>query len=97
MTREQIIKHNSKTIKALCAEHGCSDKLRKIHYDQMVHRAWNPHPSQEFVEWWKTQPEYGDGVGAVKARNCRVFCDRYKQAVADGVASFPIDHPASTR
>jgi hypothetical protein len=96
MTNEQVKKHNIKMIEFLCNKHGCSDKRKKIHYEQMVLRAWNPHPSQEFTDWWQTQPECGDGVDAVRARNCKVFTDRYKEAVEFGVATLPTDYPTAT-
>ena len=74
-------------IKKLCEEHGCSDKIKAIHFEQMVHRAWNPHPSEAFVRWWSTQPEFrNDGVNAVRARNCKVYYDRFKEDRQYGIA-----------
>lgn len=94
MTNEAVKKHNIKMITFLCKKHGCSDKLKKIHYEQMVIRAWNPHPSDEFLAWWQTQLEFRvDGVDAVRARNCKVFTNRYKEAVEMGLASLPVDYP----
>jgi hypothetical protein len=94
MTDDSVKKHNIKMVNFLCDKHGCSDKLRKIHYEQMVHRAWNPHPSAEFCEWWHRQPEcQNDGVDARRARNCKVFVDRYKEAVEFGNAELPVDYP----
>jgi hypothetical protein len=98
MTKEEVKKHNIRMIEFLCARHGCSDKLKKIHYNQMVHRAWNPHPSPEFVEWWQTRPEFRfDGVDAVRARNCKCYVDQYKEAVELGLATLPIDYPTPSK
>lgn len=91
---EGIKKHNIKFAKFLCEKNGCNEKKTKIHYEQIVHRAWNPHPSPEFVSWWITQPEcQQDGIDAVRARNCKIFADRYKEAVELGLANFPTDYP----
>ena len=98
MTREQVTKHNARVATALCKQHECNDRQRKLHFEMIVHRAWNPHPSAEFVEWWHSQPEFRDrGVDAVRARNCKIFCDRFKEAVEIGAASMPMDHPAIRR
>lgn len=87
-------KFNAVRAKFLCERAGCSEKLAKLHFDQIVHRAWNPHPSQEFIDWWQTQPEFRvDGVDAVRARNCKTFTDRFKEAVEIGLANLPIDYP----
>ncbi len=95
MTEEQAKKFNANRITHLCEKHGCSDKKRKLHFDQMVHRAWNPHPSLEFVEWWHTQLEFQrDHVDPVRARNCKAFTERFKEAVGFGGAMFPTDYPA---
>ncbi len=95
MTEVEAKKFNAQRAKWLCERHGCSDKKAKIHFDQIVHRAWNPHPSQEFKDWWQTQPEFREnGVDYIRARNCKVFCDRYKEAVEIGAANFPTDYPA---
>jgi hypothetical protein len=39
-------------IAALCGYHECSEKKRKVHFDDYVRRRWNPHPPQRFVTWW---------------------------------------------
>ncbi len=94
MTEAEAKKFNAKRIMWLCEKHGCNDKKRKIHFDQMVHRAWNPHPSKEFVIWWKTQIEFQrDHVAAVAARNCKVFTERFKETVRFGAATLPTDYP----
>jgi hypothetical protein len=94
MDRESAKEHNIKMAKFLCEKHGCSEKLTKIHRDQIVYRAWNPHPSGEFISWWNTQPEFLEvGIDAVRARNCKVYVERYKEAIEVGLASLPIDYP----
>ena len=76
--------------KCLCQKHGCSQELTKLHFDQLVNRAWNPHPSQEFVAWWHTQPEFREhGINAVHARNTTFFAQRFKEAVQFGLATLP--------
>jgi hypothetical protein len=98
MVKPSVKEHNIRMAKFLCDKHGCTDKIRQIHYDQMVHRAWNPHPSPEFVAWWQTQPGFRiDGIDAVRARNCKVFVDQYKEAVQLGLATLPIDYPTATK
>jgi len=93
MTELEARKHNATMITRLCEKHGCSDKKKKIHFDQMVHRAWNPHPSQEFENWWHTHPDFRlHGIDVVRARNCKCYCDEYKEAVETGIAQFPIDY-----
>ncbi len=95
MDRETVKEHNIKMAKFLCDRHGCDEKKRKIHFEQIVRKAWNPHPSQEFIQWWQTQPESRiDGVQATPARNCKVFVNRYKEAVEIGIANLPTDYPA---
>lgn len=94
MDRQGVKAHNIKMAIFLCDKHGCDEKLRKKHFDQIVNRAWNPHPSQEFIQWWQTQPEFRtDGVDATRARNCKVFVDRYKEAIEFGIARLPTDYP----
>ena len=84
MTKLEAREHNKRVAAKLCQEHGCEGEDE--HFDMIVNRAWNPHPSAEFVAWWKTQPEYTqDGVGAILARNCKVFCDRFKEARKYGI------------
>lgn len=94
MTETEAKKFNAEVADRLCTEAGCGEKKRKIHFDQLVHRAWNPHPSEAFVKWWHTQPEFRiDGVDAVRARNCKVFCDRFKEARQFGIESLPVSAP----
>jgi hypothetical protein len=94
MTEIEAKKFNAQRAKWLCERNGCTEKKAKIHFDQIVHRAWNPHPSHEFVSWWQTQPEFREnGVDAVRARNCKVFTERYKADVEVGLANFPTDYP----
>jgi hypothetical protein len=94
MDRQQVKEHNARRAAFLCKRHGCDEKLTQIHHDMIVNRAWNPHPSKEFVEWWQTQPDFIDqGIDAVRARNCKVYVDAYKDAVEVGLASLPTDYP----
>lgn len=67
-------------ISDLCDQHQCKDKIRKIHFEQFVHRNWHPHPSMEFEQWWPTQPEYTQGVGVKPAFNCQMYRDRFLEA-----------------
>ncbi len=95
MDRAEAKEHNTKMARFLCKRHGCDEKVSKLHLKQMVEEAWNPHPSQEFKEWWLTQPEFRiDGVEVLPVRNCKVFVDRYKEAVEVGLANLPTDYPA---
>lgn len=94
MDRVQVKEHNTKFDRFLCKKNGCNEKLSKLHLKQMVEEAWNPHPSPEFRDWWQTQPECQmDGVDAIRARSCKVFVDRYKEAVEIGAAELPTDYP----
>src|SRR5205823_12840261 len=73
--------HNITRAKTLCDEHGCSEKQRKNHFDMMVNRAWNPHPSQDFVKWWHKHQDYIlHGIDAVRARNCKVYCQEFLES-----------------
>ncbi len=94
MTEVEAKKFNAHRAKWLCERNGCTEKKAKVHFDQIVHRAWNPHPSQEFTAWWHTQPEFRqNGVDSIRARNCKLFIDRYKEAVDAGLADIPLDYP----
>lgn len=42
----------SDEIVELCEAHGCSEKARKIHFDQYVKQQWHPHPPADFLAWW---------------------------------------------
>jgi len=89
-----VQEHNAKMIDFLCKRNGCNEKLRKIHFNQMVHQVWNPHPSPEFINWWKTHPDSREhDVDPVTARNCKHYCDEYKEAVQVGLAELPVDYP----
>jgi hypothetical protein len=94
MTRQEAQEFNAKRAKFLCEKHGCSEKKRKLHFNMIVYEAWNPHPSEEFIDWWRTQPEFLEhDVDAERARNCKVYCDRFKEAVSVGAAELPADYP----
>lgn len=72
-------------VRAMCSEHGCSEKIRKIHFDQYVHRQWHPHPPAVFVDWWKSEPEYLHSIDAKRAYNCQVYRDRFLEAKQHGL------------
>jgi hypothetical protein len=93
MDKQGVRAHNIRMAMFLCDKHGCDEKLRKKHFEQMVRHAWNPHPSSEFCEWWHRQPECAEGVDAERARNCKVYVNRYKEAVEFGNAAMPVDYP----
>jgi hypothetical protein len=94
MDKREVKEHNTMFARFLCKKNGCDEKLAKLHLKQIVEEAWNPHPSQEFTDWWHTQLEFRvDGVDAVRARNCKVFTQRYKDDVEFGLASLPTDYP----
>jgi hypothetical protein len=98
MDRRTAKEHNTMFARFLCKKNGCDEKLAKLHLKQMVEEAWNPHPSPEFVAWWQTQPGFRtDSIDAVRARNCKVFVDQYKEAVQLGLATLPIDYPTAAK
>lgn len=83
MTREE----RADFISDLCAEHNCSEKLRKIHFDQYVDRQWHPHPSKEFLEWFKTTEESRlFNVNPKVAWNCQRYRDEFMEAKQYGAA-----------
>lgn len=87
MTELEAKRFNAERITELCEEYGCSDKKKKIHYDQMVHRSWNPHPSKAFIDWWHKHNDFKEhGIDAVRARNCKRYCDEFKEAREYGIA-----------
>ena len=94
MNTQKARAHNIKYAKFLCDKNRCTEKLRAIHFDQLVNRGHNPHPSPEFVEWWKKHPHFiHEGIDAVRARNRKCYCDQYKDAVQVGLAELPVDYP----
>lgn len=71
----------------MCDTHGCSDKIRKIHFDQYVHRNWHPHPPAEFSDWWKKHPDcIHNGIDFKRAFNCQNYYQEYLEARSIGVA-----------
>jgi hypothetical protein len=94
MDKWQAREHNTRRARFLCQKHGCSKKQAEEHLDMIVNRAWNPHPSQEFINWWHTHPHYTENkIDAVRARNCKCYVDEYKAAVEVGLAELPVDYP----
>src|SRR5262249_1643472 len=77
----------------LCKSSGCSDKLRKIHFEQFVDRQWHPHPPAVFLEWWKRHPDcrsqgYEDTRtknNAIVAFNAQCFYDQFCEARVHGL------------
>lgn len=67
-------------ITELCERAGCSDKLRKIHFEQYVDRHWNPHPSDAFRKWWSRHPDCGEGIDVKRAYNCKRYVDEFFDA-----------------
>ena len=39
-------------IAQLCDEHGCDEKMKRVHRRMYVFETWNPHPSDRFKRWW---------------------------------------------
>ena len=63
----------------LCKEHGCKDKVRKIHYEQFVERDWHPHPPEDFIDWWAKHPDSTEHAVKPKiAWNCQCYRDQFK-------------------
>lgn len=73
-------------IDELCDEAGCSDKIRKIHFEQFVHRHWHPHPPKEFKDWWVCQHECEQGMSVARAYNCQIYHQRFLEEKAVGAA-----------
>ena len=84
MTRDE----RKEEVAELCATHNCTEKLRKIHYDQFVDRYWHPHPSEEFLEWFKTLEDFRlFNVNPKVAWNCQRYRDEFWEAKKYGIAS----------
>lgn len=62
---------------SLCTTAGCNEKVRKIHFHQIVDHSWHPHPPQAFITWWKTHPE-SHWTEATKAFNCSLYQEQFK-------------------
>jgi len=63
-----------------CEEAGCKPKVAALHRDQYVNRRWDPHPPQDFVRWWHSQPE--SRLKAVIAYNCAEVRKRWEESKA---------------
>ncbi len=75
------------TVRAMCREHGCSDKIQKIHFDQYVDRNWHPHPSAGFVDWWANHLDHKLAGLAVKpAWNTQRYRDEFNEIRSFGGA-----------
>lgn len=72
MDREARIK----LAKSLCDQANCTEKVRKLHFAQIVDKGWNPHPPADFLQWWKTHPERN--IGAVRAFNCAEYVEQFR-------------------
>jgi hypothetical protein len=44
--------NRSAEIRAKCEEAGCSDEIAKKHYRHFVYGFWDPHPPDDFENWW---------------------------------------------
>lgn len=82
-------------IDELCERAGCSEKIRKVHFQQYVHRRWNPHPPQKFLDWWNRDGAVFTenkshrawyGVKPVVAYNCEAVREAYREARQLGLA-----------
>ena len=82
-------------IKRLCSATGCSDKIRKIHYDQFVNRSWHPHPPQRWEKWIHKHSVFQDMTyqhrtseheASVKLFNCATYYDQYCEQKEVGLA-----------
>jgi hypothetical protein len=82
MSRQQKIDK----IGDLCDQHGCSEKIRKIHFDQFVNHDWHPHPPSDFTEWWSGHHDYANGIDAKRAYNCQPYRNQYLEAKGVGLA-----------
>lgn len=76
-------------IAGLCDKAGCNENVRKTHFQQYVHRRWNPHPSEAFVKWWSKHRDFREGVGVVTARNCHRYYDEFLEAKKFGIENEP--------
>jgi hypothetical protein len=83
----------AKQIKALCDYHECSSSQRKLHYRQYVQRRWNPHPPEQFAQWWPAvgwqQTEAATerawkGVSIEDAFNCEAVRVVYREGKETG-------------
>ena len=74
-------------IARLCSAAGCSEKLRKLHFEKFVYHDWHPHPPDAFVAWWARHPDNAGepGVGAVVAFNSQRHYDQFTEARALGL------------
>ncbi len=89
MGKEEARKKRTLEINALCDEAGCSDKIRKIHFEQYVDldRRWNPHPSKKFADWWKNHKDCVDhGIDVNRAFNCENYRQEFLEAKEIGIA-----------
>ena len=92
-------------ISDLCDQHGCNDKIQKLHHAQFVDKGWNPHPPQAFINWWgsigikATEKATGRGWGeidAIRAFNCEAVREVYREAKNFGLSqSEPIEYSES--
>lgn len=78
-----------RTITQLCDEYDCSDKIRKVHFDQFVDRGWHPHPPDSFDQWWRKHDDlkYG-GIDVKRAWNCKRYRDEWMEAKSVGLADY---------
>jgi hypothetical protein len=77
MTRKQRIE----TITRLCNQAGCSEKLKKIHFEQFVDRDVHPHPPESFIAWFNRHPDNvgADGSGARTFWNTSRYYEQFME------------------
>lgn len=74
-------------ITRLCDQHACSDKIRKIHFEQFTRtHQWHPHPSKDFLDWWTLHPDFQAGIDAKRAYNCHCYRQEFLEARQIGAA-----------
>ena len=73
-------------IAELCSQHSCTEKIRKIHFDQFIHRNWHPHPSVEFERWWAKHADFTQGISIKVAWNCQRYRQEFLKAREVGAA-----------
>lgn len=75
-------------ITRLCDQHGCSEKIRKIHFEQFTRtHPWHPHPTKDFSDWWSTHPDFlHAGIDAKRAFNCQSYVNQFFDARQIGAA-----------
>lgn len=53
-----IVDEKKDWIQHACKHYGCNEKIARLHFQQFVHKGWNPHPSKKFWDWIDKHPDY---------------------------------------